>query len=127
MKPSRIALAIALVAAAPVFAQSPSLDGKTFEGVFLKRGKTTGDADTLVFKDGRFRSSACDKYGYSDAAYKTTSEGGAIRFEAETESSKYGKLRWSGFVRDGKLDATAVMVRSGGKTTENWVVAGERK
>jgi hypothetical protein len=127
MKLSRIALAIALVAAAPALAQSPALDGKTFEGVFLKRGKTSGDADTIVFKDGRFRSKACDKYGYSDAAYKMTAEGGAVRFEAETESPKYGKLRWNGFVRDGKLDATAVMVRAGGKTTENWVVAGERK
>jgi hypothetical protein len=127
MKLTSIALAIALAAATPALAQSPSLDGKTFEGVFLKRGKTSGDADTLVFKDGRFRSSACDKYGYSDAAYKTTSEGGAVRFEAETESPKFGKLRWNGFVRDGKLDATAVMVRTGGKSTENWVVAGERK
>ena len=127
MKLSRIALAIALVAAPPVFAQSPSLDGKTFEGVFLKRGKTSGDADTLIFKDGRFRSTACDKYGYSDAAYKATSEGGTVRFEAETESPKYGKLRWNGFIRDGKLDATAVMHREGGKSTENWVVAGERK
>jgi hypothetical protein len=125
MKLTPIALAIALATATPALAQS--LDGKTFEGVFLKRGKTSGDADTLVFKDGRFRSSACDKYGYSDAAYKTTSEGGAVRFEAETESPKYGKLRWNGFVRDGKLDATAVMVRAGGKSTENWVVAGERK
>ena len=127
MKLSRIALALALVAAPPALAQSPALDGKTFEGVFLKRGKTSGDADTLVFKDGRFRSTACAKYGYSDAAYKTMTEGGAVRFEAETESPKYGKLRWSGFVRDGKLDATAVMVRAGGKTTENWVVAGERR
>jgi hypothetical protein len=125
MKLTPIALAIALATATPALAQS--LDGKTFEGVFLKRGKTSGDADTLVFKDGRFRSSACDKYGYSDAAYKTTSEGGAVRFEAETESPKYGKLRWNGFVRDGKLDATAVMVRTGAKSTENWVVAGERK
>ena len=127
MKFSLLALSAVLLCAPPALAQSPTLDGKTFEGVFLKRGKTSGDADTLVFKGGRFRSSACDKYGYSDAAYKTTAEGGVVRFEAETESPKYGKLRWSGFVREGKLDATAVMVRAGGKTTENWVVAAERK
>jgi len=30
-------------------------------------------------------------------------------------------------VRDGKLDATAMMVRDGNSTIENWVVAAEKK
>ena len=123
----RTAAAVALAAAAafPAFAESTALDGRRFEGVFIQRGKTSGDADTLVFKDGRFRSSACDRYGYSDAVYKTTSSGDSTRFEAETESAKYGKLRWSGVVRGGKLDATATMVRAGKSDIENWVVAAE--
>ncbi len=41
----------------------------------MERGKTSGDADTLTFRDGKFRSSACDKYGYSDATYKTSTQG----------------------------------------------------
>ena len=123
----RTAAAVALAAAAafPAFAESTALDGRKFECVFIQRGKTSGDADTLVFKDGRFRSSACDRYGYSDAVYKTTSSGDSTRFEAETESAKYGKLRWSGVVRGGKLDATATMVRAGKSDIENWVVAAE--
>ncbi len=48
-------------------AEPGPLDGRKFEGVFIERGKTSGDADTITFKDGRFRSSACDRYGYSDA------------------------------------------------------------
>lgn len=60
-----------MLTAAPALA-SGTLDGKRFDGVFMERGKTSGDADTLTFRDGRFRSSACDKYGYSDAAYKTS-------------------------------------------------------
>ena len=119
------AFSAAVVPAAPALAQN--LDGRTFQGVFLERGKTSGDADTLTFKDGKFRSSACDKYGYSDASYKTSAAGDALKFEAETQSAKYGKLVWNGTVRGDKLDATVMMVQDGKKPTENWVVAGEKK
>jgi hypothetical protein len=120
------ALALATAAVLPALAETQALDGRSFEGVFIQRGKTSGDADTLVFKDGRFRSSACDRYGYSDAAYKIGAAGDATRFEAETESPKYGRLLWSGVIRGGKLDATAVMVRDGKSNIENWVVAAEK-
>jgi hypothetical protein len=112
---------------APALALGSGLDGRRFEGVFLERGKTSGDADTLIFKDGRFRSTACDRYGYSDAPYKTTAAGDVVHFEAETESPRYGKLVWKGVVRDGKLDATAMAIRQGKAPVENWVVAGEKK
>jgi hypothetical protein len=105
-------------------AQSSALDGRRFEGVFLQRGKTAGDADTLTFASGRFRSSACDRYGFGDAAYRAMAQGDAIAFEAETESAKYGKLIWRGAVRGDKLDATALMHGASGKApVENWVVA----
>ena len=55
--------ALAILTTTPALASDP-LDGKRFDGVFMERGKTSGDADTLTFRDGRFRSSACDKYGY---------------------------------------------------------------
>ena len=103
-----------------------NLDGRKFDGVFLERGKTSGDADTLIFKDGRFRSTACDRYGYSDATYKTSSNGDTVTFEAETQSAKYGKLLWTGVVRGKKLDATVMMVRDGKAPVENWVVAAEK-
>ena len=118
--------ALAMAAAPPSLAQAGSPDGRSFHGVFLERGKTSGDADTLVFKDGRFRSVACDRYGYSDAPYKIAAAGDALRFEAETESAKYGKLRWNGVIRGNKLDATAMMVRDGKAPIENWVVAAEK-
>jgi hypothetical protein len=125
----RQALALALgaaaaVHAAPAAAQGASLDGRRFDGVFIERGKTSGDADTLTFQGGRFRSSACDRYGYSDAAYKATAAGDAVAFEAETVSTKYGKLQWRGTVRGDKLDATATSLREGKAPVENWVVAG---
>jgi hypothetical protein len=113
------------VATAPARAQTSALDGRSFEGVVLERGKTSGDADTLIFEDGRFRSTACDQYGYSDGPYTASASGDAIAFAAETESPKYGKLLWQGAVRAHKLDGTMTMVRDGKAVGEKWVVAGE--
>jgi len=104
---------------------SPPLDGKRFLGIVLERGKTSGDADTLIFEGGRFRSTACDQYGYGDGAYSATDDSGAIAFHAETESAKYGKLRWSGVVRGARLDGTLTMVRDGVDSGEKWVLAGQ--
>lgn len=120
------AAVIGLAAPTVVRADAGQLDGKSFEGVFIQRGKTSGDAETVVFKDGRFRSIACDRYGYSDSAYRTTQDGDAIVFEAETESAKYGRLLWKGVIRGQKLDATATMIRQGKPPVENWVVAGTK-
>lgn len=108
---------------AGVQAQSSPLDGRRFDGVFLARGKTSGDADTLLFQGGRFRSTACDRYGYSDAPYRAVPSGDGMSFEAETESPKYGKLVWRGVVRGEYLNATATMMRDGKASVENWVVA----
>jgi hypothetical protein len=113
------------VATESALAQAAVLDGRSFEGVVLERGKTSGDADTLIFDNGRFRSTACDRYGYGDGAYRTSVSGDSVAFEAETESPKYGKLLWKGVVRGQKLDGTLTMVRDGQVTGEKWVVAGE--
>jgi hypothetical protein len=102
------------------------LDGRKFDGVVLECGKTEGDADTIIFNNGRFRSTACDKYEYGDGAYTTTKADGGVRFHAETESPKYGKLVWEGTVRGKRLDATFTMVRDGKTLGEKWVLAGEQ-
>lgn len=106
---------------------SSMLDGRRFEGVVLERGKTSGDADTLIFERGLFRSTACDRYGYGDGRYHASPTGDGLAFEAETESAKYGKLRWAGTVRGDRLDGTLIMVRDGQPAGEKWVVAGEVK
>jgi hypothetical protein len=116
-------LAASAMLTATAHAQSSPLDGRRFEGVFLPRGKTSGDADTLLFQGGRFRSTACDRYGYGDAPYRVVAAGDALTFEAETESAKYGQLVWRGVVRGDYLNATATMVRDGKTGLENWVVA----
>lgn len=107
--------------------QSGPLDGKSFVGTFVEKGKSKGDPDTLVFKEGRFRSLACDQYGYGDAPYTAVQDGDAIRFEAETQSSRYGKLVWKGVVRGDRLESTALSVRAGRAPIENIVNASLKK
>ena len=79
------------------------LDGRNFTGIVLERGKTAGDADTITFDAGRFRSSACDRYEYGDGPYTATAAGDGVSFEARTESPKYGSLVWRGVVRGPRL------------------------
>ncbi len=101
------------------------LEGRRFAGVVLECGKTSGDADTLIFQGGRFRSTACDRYGYGDGAYRWQVRDGDVSFEAETESPQHGQLRWQGVVRGKRLDGTLTMVRDGQPAGEKWVLAGE--
>ena len=102
-----------------------SLDGRRFAGIVLECGKTSGDAETISFRNGRFHSSACDAYGYGDGAYTATTNGDAVSFSVETESAKYGKLRWNCIIRGKRLDGTLTMLDGGKVVAEKWVVAGQ--
>ena len=104
---------------------SPSLDGKRFDGVLLERGKTCGDADTVLFENGRFRSTACDKYGYGDGPYTATASPDGVSFEARTENPQHSQLLWRGVIRGVRLDGTLTMMRDGHKVGEKWLLAGE--
>lgn len=106
-------------------ANALTLDGRRFVGIVLVRGQTDGDADTLIFERGRFRSTACDQYGYGDGPYHVVPSGDGLAFEAETESPKHGQLRWRGVVHGPRMDATLTMVRNGQPAGEKWVLAGE--
>lgn len=114
-----------MAAVSTLHTQSHLLDGRRFDGVVLECGKTAGDADTLTFEGGRFRSSACDRYDYGDGAYTATVMAGEIAFESETASPKYGKLLWRGVVRGRRMDATLTMVRDGVAVGEKWILAGQ--
>ena len=100
------------------------LDGQKFDGIVLECGKTSGDAESIVFRNGRFHSSACDAYEYGDGPYTAVASGEGVTFSAETESPKYGTLRWSGVVRGRRLDGTLTMLSAGKVVGEKWVVAG---
>ncbi len=107
-----VAMALGIAWAAGALAQAGALDGKSFTGTFTEKGKTRGDKDTLVFKDGKFRSTACDAYGFGEAAYTATA-GAGTTFEATTASPKEGTMTWKGTVRGDRIEGTAVWMKKG--------------
>lgn len=88
-----------------------TLDGMTFIGETGKKGKRANGEDELIFKDGKFRSKACDPYGFAAADYKMTANGDTIVFEAKTFSPKAGRMVWKGTVQGDKLDGTYTWYR----------------
>ncbi len=88
-------------------AQTVTLDGKVFVADAGVKGKAADEIDDVItFANGRFHSSTCDQWGYDKGAYKVSSSGDTMRFEAETNSEKYGKLVWQGTVRGGEIEGT---------------------
>jgi hypothetical protein len=79
------------------------LDGKTFLSEFGRKDAKTDGNDELVFKDGKFRSTACDPYGFGEGDYTATVNQEAITFEAETFSTSEGKIKWIGTVKGNTL------------------------
>jgi hypothetical protein len=93
-----------------VFAGQGPLDGKTFVVETGEKGKGGGDKDTLIFKDGTFRSTGCDRYGFGEGAYTSTVNGDSIQFEAITTSPTKGKMTWKGTVQGDKIEVGYVWV-----------------
>ena len=125
----RIALAATLVLGffQARFASASPLDGKSFVGQMGEKGKTKGDKDTLVFKEGRFRSTACDKYGFGDAPYAVKEDGGKMVVTVETTSKKQGTMTWTLTV-DGEALTGISMWKKGEKAPrEYWVKASLKK
>src|SRR5208337_1395611 len=81
-----------LLVGARGLAQTPmmGLDGKVFVGQIGKKGAKSGDKDELIFKDGNFRSTACEKYGFGPAPYIAKTGEGETTFETEIMSPKEG-------------------------------------
>ena len=53
-----VALALMAGGVGMAYAQTGVLDGKSFQGEFGKKGKAAHAQDELIFKGGRFRSTA---------------------------------------------------------------------
>jgi hypothetical protein len=112
MKYLLMALVLGIVAGARPAraADAKALDGKAYVGQVCPKGKTTGEADTLTFKDGQFRSMSCDKYGFGSAAYSSTPDGKAIRFTSTTRG-KHGTIVWEGKAEGEDIEGTMTFHR----------------
>jgi hypothetical protein len=102
-------LCLALLVGSPAFADS-QLDGRTYAIKFKEKRGGNATADTLLFRNGRFRSTACDAYGFADASYTTT---GTKEFAVRTESAKEGRVEWHGTVRGDVVEGTFVWTKAG--------------
>jgi hypothetical protein len=101
-----------------------TLDGKTFVGETAEKGKSAQSSpEEIVFKDGTFRSKACDAYGFTEAAYTVKTRYGAAIFSAETHSPNEGTIRWKGKVEGDKLEGTYIWTKEGQPPMEGTVKA----
>jgi hypothetical protein len=119
------AVVVPLVAATLLvtWAGPAPLDGKSFQGELKDKGKEHGDKDTFIFAEGKFRSTACDAYGYDSGSYTATQEGDAWAFSAETHSPKYGTMSWKGTIKGSTIEGTATRSKNG-KTKDVQVFSG---
>ena len=90
--------------AIPAF--SGMLDGKAFVGKNGHLGKDGSGSDEVKFENGKFESIGCStKFGFSDAEYTTKVDGDKVFFTADIYSDKYGRMTYSGYVKDNDISA----------------------
>jgi hypothetical protein len=107
-----ILVTVALACAVPPAAAQAPLEGRKFNTEAGYTGKPAHvKEDILTFASGKFHSSDCDQYGYNKGDYRTTAQGDAIAFEAETVSQEYGRNVWKGVVKGDAIEGTMVFFR----------------
>ena len=114
------------VASEPAAASRGALDGRNFDGIVLKCGETSGDADTLSFKDGRFRSSACDPV----RLWRRRLHGDAVGRDGRVRSrDREPAVRQAALERRGARAAPRRHDDDGSRRPgrgEKWILAGEK-
>ena len=110
--PPTLATLVLIFGPAATLAQANPLDGKVYVGEAGEKGKPADEKDDVIsFADGKFHSSACDKWGFGKGAYSASANGEAIAFEVETSSEKHGRLAWKGTAKGDTLEGTFVHYR----------------
>ena len=87
------------------------LDGKTFITQTGEKGKKADHQDVISFRDGKFISEGCVKYGFEEKTFTATTDGDVIRFRAENVSPKLGIMLWEGTVKGDVFEATSTWIR----------------
>ncbi len=91
-----------------------ALDGLTFTSQLGPAGKPFDVNDTLIFDDGLFVSTECEKRcNYPARPYYTRKKGDAIEFFSETRCpDKDAKLVWRGTVDSGSIKGEFIWISS---------------
>ncbi len=117
MKKITLIIASVLCLCSLAFAATTSpLEGKTFKGEVQDVGATKPDPDTFIFKDGTFRSTACDQFGFTAAPFTVNEVAGTTSFSAMTKNDKGATIHWSGALMGNKITGTALRTTPDGKS-----------
>lgn len=96
------------------------LDGKVFKSEVGVEGKTAGQKDDLIFKEGNFRSAACDPFGFKEVQYQTAQAGDITTFEAKAVNANGETMLWRGNVKGKHVEGKATWARAGQEPVEHW-------
>jgi hypothetical protein len=82
-------------------AMKSGLNGLRFIGPFGAEAETKPKEDSFTFKDGKFATASCLKWGFVPAPFWTRRDSNGLHFLAELKSPDHGTMRYEG-VFDGK-------------------------
>jgi hypothetical protein len=104
-----------------------ALDGRTFVGKLVEKGKEAPGDDQLIFADGTFRSLGCDEYGFTPTPYRTSVAGDATTFDAVATSATEGTMTWHGVVTGETLTGNVLWEKPGQASIDYSYIATTRK
>jgi hypothetical protein len=97
------------------------IDNKRFAGKFGVEGETNPPDDAFNFKDGKFASDSCLKWGFRPAPYFVRRrDDGKLQFIAILESPDHGVMHYEGSFDGKEINATAKW------TKERWYWTSRR-
>lgn len=99
------------------------LDGQTYEGEVELKGESKAMKDTLIFRNGNFRSTACDQYHFGYGSYLAIATGDVTAFQAQTWNPEGATIVWKGTIEGGTLTGTMTLHEKGKMPVEHWVKA----
>jgi hypothetical protein len=104
------ALCVVMMIAGSALAEEHTLDGHTYEIQFQEKSGGAPTKDTLLFRNGRFRSTACEPYGFGAASYGAHDP---ATFSAQVQSKKEGRIEWHGTLRGEAVEGSFVWSKPG--------------
>jgi hypothetical protein len=105
-----VLLAMALLSCLGEVAAFP-LDGRSFEGEIVDEKGTERSKDVIQFREGKFYSVTCARFGFGEAPYWTRTEGDTIHFLAEVVHPENGSMHFKGAIRGAHAEWTAVWTK----------------
>ena len=110
-------------------AQEGQLDGKVFVGQYREKHKRAIKEDELRFIDGEFHSADYGQKGFNGGVYQAKTAEGKIYFEAETVSSKQGKIIWRGIIHGDSIEVNYQWRKKGwlSDTQKDYLFSGKLK